>query len=255
VTTVASKKTGQFGSDSSKGVNRFRNFLIETGGTATLVYAIAGSACLASQKLPIAGTPFGSMSVPIVGGVVLLVLVFVLGPHSGAHLNPAVTVGLASTGDFPWSNVPLYICAQMLGGTIGGCLVWLSIPYTTTRSVLHLGASSPATIATNVETLVMEIFFTAFLVAIVRAVGADEDIHIAVSGLAVGGALFVGILIAGPVSGGALNPARAIGPMIPSLHFHDWHLYVISGLVGGVLGAQAHKAIVAKAKKPEDVES
>jgi glycerol uptake facilitator-like aquaporin len=228
VTTVASKKTGQFGSDSSKGVNRFRNFLIETGGTATLVYAIAGSACLASQKLPIAGTPFGSMSVPIVGGVVLLVLVFVLGPHSGAHLNPAVTVGLASTGDFPWSNVPLYICAQMLGGTIGGCLVWLSIPYTTTRSVLHLGASSPATIATNVETLVMEIFFTAFLVAIV---------------------------IAGPVSGGALNPARAIGPMIPSLHFHDWHLYVISGLVGGVLGAQAHKAIVAKAKKPEDVES
>ena len=98
--------------------NQARAVTAEAAGTFVLVLAITSTAVAAALARPVAGTPYGSLAVPVAGGLALAIAVATLGHISGAHLNPAVTLGLAINRHFPWACAPGYLIAQIAGGAI-----------------------------------------------------------------------------------------------------------------------------------------
>ncbi len=188
------------------------------------------------------------------------VAVYCVGQVSGAHINPAVTIGLAATGQFDWLQVPGYVIAQFLGAIVGGIIVWLAyLPHwrPTEDPGLKLGVfcTAPAYRATG-PNLITEIIGTAVLLfgvlgisANAGAVGGDLSAVIA-SGL---NPLLVGLLVLGiglslgGPTGYAINPARDLGPRIAHAILpiagkgsNDWEyswIPVVGPIIGGILGA------------------
>jgi glycerol uptake facilitator protein len=178
------------------------------------------------------------------------VAVYATGRISGAHINPAVTIGLAVGGAFPWSDVPLYIVAQFIGAFLGAVLVWLAyFPHwgATEDPGLKLAVFSTGPAIRNYPfNLITEIIGTMMLVFGVRAISANE--------LAAGlGPLLVGVLVwgiglsLGGPTGYAINPARDLGPRIahallpiPGKGGSDWQyawVPVVGPIIGGIVGS------------------
>ncbi|MBI1810297.1 MAG: aquaporin family protein, partial [Gemmatimonadetes bacterium] len=152
------------------------------------------------------------------------IAVYAVGSISGAHLNPAVTIGMASIGKFPWANVPGYIAAQLVGGVLGGVLVWLAyLPHwgatDDQAGKLAVFSTGPAIRHTGAN-LIAEIIGTFVLVLGILAVLSPANL-VPGSDVAKGiGPALVGILIwsiglsLGGTTGYAINPARDVGPRI-----------------------------------------
>lgn len=191
------------------------------------------------------------------------VAVYCTAAISGAHLNPAVTVGLASIGKFPWADVPAYIAAQMAGAAAGAVLVWLSyLPHWRATDdaggKLAVFCTGPA-IRHTVGNMVCEVIGTALLVLGVLAVLApanlppessfDKALAPALVGLIV---LAIGLSLGGP-TGYAINPARDLGPRlvhailpIPGKGGSDWNyawIPVVGPVLGGLIGAKIYQAL------------
>ena len=132
-----------------------------------------------------------------------------VGHFSGAHLNPAVTLGLAVNRRFPWACVPGYVIAQFTGA-IAAAAATGGLFGTQARSVARLGAPGPA-----------------------AAVATDTRVPRGIAAMTIGAALAVAIVISGPVSGAGVNPARAIGPMILAGEFSDWWAYLAATVAAG----------------------
>src|SRR6266511_1475693 len=191
------------------------------------------------------------------------VAVYAVGTFSGAHLNPAVTIGLASIGKFAWASVPTYIAAQMLGAMLGATIVWLAyLPHwaatESQASKLVVFCTAPA-IRNPVANLLTEIIGTFVLVLGVLAILTPKNLkpeHGFDSGL---GPLLVGVLVLGigvslgGPTGYAINPARDLGPRlahwllpIAGKGGSDWGyawVPVVGPLIGGVLGAWCYKVL------------
>jgi MIP family channel proteins len=229
--------------------NMARASVAEAIGTFVLVLTIISTVVAASLDRSVAGTPFGSLAVPIAGGLALAIMVASLGHISGAHLNPAVTFGLAVNRRFPWAYVPAYIIAQ-LGGAIAAALVAWSFYGDTARSDVNLGATYPAVGVPVWRALSAEAVVTFVLVLVVVSVATDGRVPAGVAALAIGSALAAAILISGPISGAAVNPVRALGPMIVAGKFTDWWAYVIAPLIGGILATTAYDRILRRGSAP-----
>lgn len=183
-------------------------------------------------------------------GLAVAVAVYAVGGISGAHINPAVTIGLASIGSFPWADVPIYILGQMIGAFLGAVLVYLHyLPHwgQTNDKALKLAVFSTGPAIRNTgANLLSEIIGTFVLVFAILAIGANEF----TAGL---NPLIIGFLIVsiglslGGTTGYAINPARDLGPRIahailpiPGKGDSDWSyswIPVAGPVVGGILGA------------------
>jgi glycerol uptake facilitator protein len=197
-------------------------------------------------------------------GVAVTMAIYAVGRISGAHLNPAVTFGLAAIGSFNWTEVPGYIAAQMLGAFLGAICVWLTyLPHWPATSdpgaKLAVFATGPA-IRSAAANFMCEVVGTAVLIFGVLAIAAnaqtlskpgDVDLSFVFSRgfqpLLVGVlVLGIGLSLGGP-TGYAINPARDLGPRlahailpIPGKRTSDWEyawIPVVAPLVGGVVGA------------------
>lgn len=219
--------------------NTIRASVAELIGTFILVFAGTAVATGAVLQLPIAGAPLNSLAVGLTFGLTLAAIVAAFGRLSGAHVNPAVTIGLAVAGKFPWKNVPIYIVAQFLGAILAALAVWGTFG-DAARGVPALAATFPAAGVTNAQAFLMEALVTFFLVFVVVTMVSDESSNTTLTSLAIGFALGVGVLIAGPVTGGAVNPARALGPMIVAGKFTSFWVYLLAPVVGGIVAAVIH---------------
>jgi glycerol uptake facilitator protein len=243
--------------------------LAEAIGTMVLVLlgdGVVANVLLARSK----GQNAGWIVITLGWGMAVTMAIYAVGRISGAHLNPAVTVGLASIGSFPWANVPGYIAAQMVGAFTGAALVWLTyLPHwaVTPDKDLKLAVfcTGPA-IRHPVANVITEVVGTAMLLFGVLAIGANAeafsrpgDVNLAVVfsgglqpllvGLLV---LSVGLSLGGP-TGYAINPARDLGPRlahailpIPGKRDSDWGyawIPIVGPLIGGVLGALLFKLV------------
>ena len=195
------------------------------------------------------------------------VAVYAVGAISGAHINPALTVGLASIGVFPWAQVPGYIIAQSLGAFSGAVLayvVYLEHWKETADPTLKLGVfSTIPEIRNTVSNLVTEVIATAMLVFGVVAIVANANnfadanlgaiFSVGIIPLIVGFlVLSIGLSLGGP-TGYAINPARDLGPRIahavlpiPGKGGSDWSyswIPVVGPLVGGVIGALLYQLL------------
>jgi len=229
--------------------NMLRAGLAEMVGTFFLIFtgtATAGAAALGKST---AGTPPDSLAVALAFGFVLTALVGGLGQVSGAHLNAAVTLGMAVTRKFPWRYVPSYLGFQLLGAVLGAGATWAAFG-SVVRDKAHLGATVPAAGVGDVRAFLVEALITFLLVFVIVAVATDNRVPAAVAAPAIGFALIAAVLIGGGVTGGAVNPDRALGPAIMSGTFTSLWLYLVAPLVGGIAAAVLYDRVVGRATAP-----
>jgi glycerol uptake facilitator protein len=225
-------------------------------GTALLI--LLGNGVVAGVLLNLSKAQNAGWIVITFGwGMGVMLAVFAVGQFSGAHINPAVTLGFATIGNTDWGDVPKYFAGQYVGAFIGATLVWAAyLPHwgATEDPGLKLACYSTAPAIRNTPAnMICEIIGTFVLVFGVLAIFADEAT--AATGL---GALLVGLLVfgiglsLGGPTGYAINPARDLGPRImhavlpiagkgPSDWGYAW-IPVVGPLIGGVLGAVAFDA-------------
>ena len=229
-------------SAAAKSGDEWRRCAAELIGTALLVLVGVGVAVLAPGA--------GPLGIALAFGLALTVLAYAIGPISGCHINPAVTFGMALTGRIPARRAGLYIVAQVIGGIVGAALV-LAVAnhragYTQAANGLGTngwGAHSPSGYGFTAAAII-EIVLTSLLVLTVLQVTGD-NYTAQVTGLPIGFALLAAHLVAVPIDGTSVNPARSIGPAL--LHGGDalsqlW-LFIVAPLVGAVLAVVAHKAL------------
>ncbi len=201
---------------------QFKPALAEFLGTFTLVFIGAGAGALAGQN------GGGILAVALAHGAALMVIIYAWGAVSGAHVNPAVTFGLALTGKIDLAQALAYWIAQALGGLAAGFLLAYLIGTGTGlgQTVGSLTAADP------VKTVVTEAVLTSFLMIAVFGTAVSGRNGNA-AGLAIGFVLTMDILMGGALTGASMNPARTLGP---AAAVGDWS-YLWMYLAGPFLGA------------------
>ncbi|HJO03737.1 MAG TPA: MIP/aquaporin family protein [Acidobacteriota bacterium] len=197
------------------------------------------------------GSGSGWMVISMGWGMAVFVAVFVVARFSGAHINPAVTLGLAAAGNFAWGDVPSYVAAQMLGAALGAALVWLQYRdhFAATEDAdlkLAVFCTGPE-IRNPLSNLVSEIIGTFVLVFAVLYMAAPDVGLGALDALPIGLVVLVIGLSLGGTTGYAINPARDLGPRImhallpiPGKRDSDWGyawIPVLGPAAGGMLAA------------------
>jgi glycerol uptake facilitator len=236
-------------------------FLAELLGTMLLI--ILGDGVVANVVLNKTKGQNGGWIVITAGWAFgVTVAVYAVGTFSGAHLNPAVTIGLAAIGKFAWAQVPIYVAAQLLGAFLGATIVWLAyLPHWAVTSdqggKLAVFCTGPA-IRNTTSNLLTEIIGTAVLVLGVLAILTPKNLN-PEHGWKVGfGPALVGVIVwaiglsLGGPTGYAINPARDLGPRIAHAVLpisgkggSDWSyawIPVAGPIIGGVLAALLYKA-------------
>jgi MIP family channel proteins len=224
--------------------------IAELVGTFVLVFGGTAVAVAAILSRPTAGGAYGSLAVALAFGLSLAIVVASIGHVSGAHVNPAVTLGMAATGKFPWNYAPAYIGAQLVGAVLAALATWLTFGGAGARSQAKLAGTYPAQGVGDLQAFLVEILITFILVFVVMAVATDERAPAAIAPIAVGFALAVGVFIAGPVTGGSVNPARSLGPMLVAGDLTSVWLYILGPIIGGVLGALLYDRFMAQTEGP-----
>ncbi len=237
---------GLHGSAAALSSNMARLAFAEMIGTFLLVLvgtAVASAAALGKNT---AGPAYNSLAIALSFGLILMPIVASIGQISGAHVNPAVTIALAVVRKFPGRYVPAYIVAQMVGAIIASLVIWGA--YGKTGYAVHLGA--PAHGAAYLQVLLTEALIAFMLMFTIIAVATDPRVPAGSASLAIGFALAAGVLLGGPVSGGAGNPARALGPMIVAGTYPAWYVYIGGPIIGAVVAALLY-LVVEKANAPK----
>lgn len=231
-------------------------FLGEFIGTAILL--LLGDAVVANVVLKdTKGTGAGWVAINFGWGTAVFIAVFIVAEYSGAHINPAVTLGLALAGSFEWASVPLYLTAQFLGGALGAFLVWLHYRdhFDATDdpdAKLAVFCTAPA-IRNNFSNLLSEIIATFVLVfAVLYMVKPDIGLG-ALDALPVGAVVLAIGLTLGGTTGYAINPARDLSPRIihalvpiSGKRDSDWNyawIPVLGPIIGGLLAGGAFALI------------
>ncbi len=216
-----------------------KDIMSEFLGTFILVFAIT-AAITGSLQLT---ESFGALNLLIVSftaGLVLMALINTFGPISGAHFNPAVTIGLWFAGKFPKEKVPKYLAAQFLGGIAASAGLWMIVQNQ------NLGPTASGNFGT-VSAALIEIIATAiFMIVILCATSKKADANRA--GMTIGFFLLVAHLFAIPYSGASLNPARSLGPALfaGGKAFAQLWIYFAGPVAGAIIGAMVYRKIFEK---------
>jgi MIP family channel proteins len=224
--------------------------IAELVGTFILVFAGTAVAVGAILARPTAGAPYDSLAIALAFGLALAIVVAAIGHVSGAHVNPAVTLGMAAARRFPWNYTPIYVAAQLVGAVLAALATWLTFGGAGARSEAKLAGTYPVGGVGDLQAFAVELFITFILVFVVISVATDERAPAGVAPIAVGFALAVGVFVAGPVTGGAVNPARALGPMLVAGDLTSAWLYILGPIIGGVLAALLYDRLMAETEGP-----
>jgi len=232
--------------------NLTRAGVAEMVGTFFLIYTGTATAVAATLGKETGGSPPDSLAIALAFGFVLAAMVGALGHISGAHLNPAVTIGLAVIGRFSWRAVPVYAGFQLAGAILGALATWATWATfgNAARSQAHLGAPAPTDGISNGQAFLVETFITFLLVFVVIAVTSDRRASGAVASVSIGFALVSAVLIGGPSTGGAVNPVRALGPELASGTFTGFWIYLLAPIVGGIAAALVYDRVIGRATTP-----
>jgi len=177
-------------------------------------------------------------------GLAIAVMIYALGHVSGAHFNPAVSIGFAVGRHLPWSHAVSYIGVQIAGATVGALVLRATL-----GAGADLGVTRPS--GTDLQSLAWEAILTFFLVLVVTAVATDSRAVGEAAALAIGGAVALGSLVGGPVSGASMNPARSIGPALVTGDLQSLWVYLVGPISGSVAGAIAYRYLRRSDRVPD----
>ncbi|MCB9366803.1 MAG: aquaporin [Calditrichaeota bacterium] len=156
-------------------------------------------------------------------------------PVSGGHLNPAVSLGMLISGRMSAKDFAGYVVAQCLGGIAASALLMKSVSPLSLEAV-NYGITSIGESATPGMGVIVEIAFTFLLMFVIFATVLDKRAPM-IGAIYIGLSIGMGVFVAGPISGGAFNPARWLGPAVISGDYMNAWVYIVGPLAGGVLGA------------------
>ena len=201
-----------------------RKLLSEFLGTFALVFAGTGAIVINHAS----GGAITHPGIAITFGLIVLAMIYTFGDVSGAHFNPAVTTAFAAARRFPWSAVPGFVAAQLLGAFAASGLLRFLFPANET-----LGATLPAGPA--MQSFILEVVLTFFLMLVILSVSTGAKEKGITAGVAIGAVIALEAMFAGPISGASMNPARSISPAVISGHLEHLWLYLAGPALGALL--------------------
>jgi aquaporin Z len=228
-----------------------RKLAVEFLGTAILVFFAVGVATLMfGFKFAGGSVAAGVVATALAFGLTLLALVYLIGPVSGCHVNPAVTMGALLTGRIGVTEAVGYLIAQFAGGIVGALVLWgtFSTSPLYHRTVTGLGTDgygSKSMIHIGVGgAFIFEVVLTAIFVFVVLRV-TSATANPATAAIAIGLGLTVVHLVGIPVTGTSVNPARSLGPalVVGGTALSQVWLFIVAPLAGGVLAAGLHRSL------------
>ncbi len=193
-------------------------------GTFILVFAGTGAIVINHAS----GGVIGHAGIALTFGLVVLVMIYTFGDVSGAHFNPAVTLGFAVAGRFPANGIPGYITAQLGGAFAASGLLKLLFP-----AVPTLGSTLPT--GSTMQSFIMEIILTAILMLVILSVSTGAKEKGVTAGIAIGAVIALEAMFAGPICGASMNPARSLAPAIVSGNFQHLWLYPVATILGSII--------------------
>ncbi len=204
----------------------WRRLFAELFGTFLLVLVAAGGGMM-DKAFPGA---VGRSAAVVAPGLMLMAIILFMGKVSGAHLNPAASLGFALRGDFRWRRVPGYILVQLAGAALAAWFL---------QSVIHVsaqhGSTYPAPSSSSFDAMLMEAVLTLGLVSVILGTASGAQQVGLFGALGVGGYVALAGLWASPLSGASMNPARTFGPDLVSMDFAHFWVYVVGPLLGAVV--------------------
>ena len=204
----------------------WRRLVSELLGTFFLVLVAAGGGMM-GEAFPNTISRAAAVTAPAL--MVLAVILF-MGKVSGVHLNPAVSIGFALRGDFPWWRVPGYVVVQLGGAALAAWFL---------QSVIHVSASFgsnyPASGYSNGDAFWMELILTFGLMSVILGTALGAQNLGVIGALGVGGYIALAGLWGSPISGASMNPARTFGPNLVAADFTAYWVYIAGPIAGAVL--------------------
>jgi MIP family channel proteins len=205
--------------------------LAETIGTFALVFAGTGAIVIDD----VSGRQVTHVGVALTFGLVVMAMIYALGDVSGAHLNPAVTLGFWFARRFPGREVAPYVVSQLVGAfAASGLLAVLFAPST-------LGTTLPS--GSDWQSFILETVLTALLMFVILNVSVDGKETGMMAGAAVGAVIGLEAMFAGPICGASMNPVRSLAPAAVSGNFAHLWIYLFAPLLGSAIGVGAYRIV------------
>ncbi len=201
-----------------------KKLLAECFGTFCLVFAGTG-AIIVNQTT---GGAISHVGVALTFGLIVLAMIETVGDVSGAHLNPAVTLGFWTAKRIPGSQVLPYVGSQCAGALLASGVLRLIFPDHAT-----LGATLPA--GSPLQSFILEIILTAILMFVILSVSHGAKEKGITAAIAIGGTVGLEAMFAGPICGASMNPARSLGPALISGHMEHLWIYLTATVLGAMI--------------------
>ena len=209
-----------------------KKWIAEALGTFCLVFSGTGAIVVND----VSGGTVTHVGVALTFGLVVMAMIYALGDVSGAHLNPAVTLGFWFARRFPGQAVVPYIMSQILGALLASGLMRAMF-----LSHANLGTTEPAGPA--LQSFVLETVLTAMLMFVILAVSSGSKEKGLMAGIAIGGVIAFEALFAGPICGASMNPARSLAPAVLSGSVTHLWLYLVAPPLGAAIGVACCRAV------------
>jgi len=193
-------------------------------GTFVLVFAGTGAIIVNETS----GGAISHVGIALTFGLVVLAMIYTVGDLSGAHLNPAVSLGFFAARRFPLRDVIPYILSQCAGAVAASVILRLLFPRNVT-----LGATLPA--GSAMQSFVLELILTAILMFVILSVSIGAAEKGITAGIAVGAVIGLEAMFAGPICGASMNPARSLAPAVVSQHLSSLWIYLIAPTAGALV--------------------
>ena len=208
-----------------------KQYIAEFIGTFTLVFC--GCGAIVTQEITAEVTHSG---IALTFGLIVMALIYAFGEISGAHFNPAVTIGFCYAKKFPIKEVPKYIAVQCLGAILAALMLWVLFPESS-----MLGTTVPKIAIWR--TFIFEVLLTFFLMMVIINVSTGAKETGIMAGIAIGAVVWLEAQFAGPITGASMNPARSIGPALVSGHLSHLWLYILAPIIGALLAVLSCKLV------------
>jgi|TARA_B110000211_G_scaffold99658_1_gene116044 aquaporin Z len=209
-----------------------KRFISEIIGTFALVFCGTGAMVINDFT----GGTVTHVGVAITFGLIVMGMIYAFGDISGAHMNPAVTIGFAYAKKFPWKEVPAYVLAQLIGAFLASGILLYLFPESQT-----LGATLPG--LSVLKVFILEIILSFFLMVVIINVSTGSKEIGVVAGIAIGSVVLLEAMFAGPITGASMNPARSIAPAVVSGNIADLWIYIFAPIIGCVLAVVTCKLV------------
>ena len=193
-------------------------------GTFALVFAGTGAIVINETS----GGAITHVGISLTFGLIVLAMIYTVGDISGAHLNPAVSVGFFAARRFPLREVGPYVLSQCAGALAASAVLRFLFPQNAT-----LGATQPAGSAT--QSFFLELILTAILMFVILSVYTGAAEKGITAGIAVGSVIGQEAMFAGPICGASMNPARSLAPAVVSQHLSSLWIYLVAPTAGALL--------------------